>query len=118
MSVPEQIPVDQFTQGDLIAELQGRGIDVLVDGEVLDLATSRVKSFRRVLHMKEGYLERSFTVTLVSGKEVKVSPTRFCSMHRKEVGAIRYAITPLNFDGIIKIKPYLDGDVVNEGAAP
>ena len=89
------------------------GIDIQVDGEVLDLATCKLKDFRRVLNMRTGILERSFTAKLVSGKEVKVRATRFCSLSDKEVGAIRYAIKPINFDGIITIQPYVDGDVRN-----
>lgn len=90
------------------------GIDVQVVGEVLDLATCKVKSFKRVLNMKEGYLERSFTAKLLSGKEVKVKVIRFCSLKRKTVGVIRYSITPMNFEGPIKIIPFLDGDVANQ----
>ena len=36
------------------------GIDIEVDGEALDLAKCSVDEFRRVLNMREGYLERSF----------------------------------------------------------
>lgn len=90
------------------------GIDIQIDGESLDLGTCKVKDFRRVLNMKEGYLERSFHARLVSGKEVKVSSKRFCSIVDDEVGAIRYSITPLNFEGTINVTPYVDGDVVNQ----
>ncbi len=40
------------------------GIDISVDGKPVDLATTPASSFRRVLNMKEGYLERSFRVIL------------------------------------------------------
>src|SRR5437868_2731390 len=45
------------------------GIDVKVDGETLDLHTAKVSDFRRVLNMREGYLQRSFTAELPSGKQ-------------------------------------------------
>ena len=92
------------------------GIDVEIDGKSLDLAKCKVKDFRRVLNMKEGYLERSFTATTKAGKEVEVHAKRFCSIVDDEIGAIRYAITPLNFSGTINVTPYLDGDVKNEDA--
>ena len=92
------------------------GIDIEIEGTSLDLAKCKVSSFRRVLNMKEGYLERSFTATTEDGKEVKVVATRFCSIVDDEIGAIRYAIIPLNFSGTINITPYLDGDVKNEDA--
>jgi maltose phosphorylase len=92
------------------------GIDVSIDGEVLDLATCKLKGFKRVLNMKEGILERSFTARLVSGKEIKVKSTRFCSVVVPDVGAIRYSIQPLNFHGKITFTPYIDGDIMNRDA--
>jgi maltose phosphorylase len=90
------------------------GIDVVINGETLDLAKAAVKHFTRVLNMKEGVLERSFTAVLANGNEVKVASKRFVSVVYPEIGAIRYSITPVNFNGDIKITAYLDGDVINE----
>jgi trehalose/maltose hydrolase-like predicted phosphorylase len=90
------------------------GIDVKLDGETLDLAQCEVEGFRRELNMKEGYLERSFTATLTSGKKVKVHARRLCSIVDDEAGAIRYAITPLNFSGTLSLTPFIDADVINE----
>ncbi|MEK5480040.1 glycoside hydrolase family 65 protein [Paenibacillus sp. FSL R5-0407] len=90
------------------------GINVLINGESLDLAKCEVKDFVRELNMKEGYLSRRFVAVMESGKEVRVESIRFVSMKRQEIGAIRYSITPLNFSGSIRIVPYLDGDVQNK----
>lgn len=89
------------------------GINIEFDGEALDLHTAEVSDFRRELNMKEGYLQRSFTATLPSGKSVSVITTRFNSMVRNRIGAIAYQVTPLNFSGEAKITPYIDFDVVN-----
>lgn len=90
------------------------GIGIAFDGEVLDLAQCEILDFSRVLNMKEGYLERNFTVRLRSGKEIRATSQRFCSIVDTEAGAIQYAITPLNFSGKIKVVPCIDADVVNE----
>ncbi|MEL6865546.1 MAG: glycoside hydrolase family 65 protein [Bacteroidota bacterium] len=90
------------------------GIDIQLDGESLDLAKCEVDDFRRTLHMKEGYLERSFQAKLVSGKRIRVKAQRFCSIVDDEVGAIRYSITPLNFSATLTITPYIDADIENE----
>jgi maltose phosphorylase len=90
------------------------GINIELDGEELDLAQCEVENFRRELNMQEGYLDRSFTATMTSGKKVKVHARRFCSLVKDEVGAIKYSITPLNFSGTLTITPYLDADVENE----
>ncbi len=90
------------------------GINISIEGEDLDLAKCEVLSFRRILNMKEGYLERSFTVRMNSGKELKVVAKRFISMAKPEIAAIKYAITPINFDGKITFSPYIDADIKNE----
>lgn len=92
------------------------GIDIEIDGEEFDLAKCEVSDFRRVLNMKEGYLERTFSAKLQSGKEVKVATKRFCSIVDDEVGAISYQIKALNFSGEISVTPYVDFDVKNEDA--
>lgn len=89
------------------------GVDIWVDGEVFDLATCKVKGFRRVLHMKTGLLERSFTARLVSGKEIRVVAQRFISMAKNDLGLIRYSIFPMNFEGRLTLTPYIDGEVRN-----
>ena len=92
------------------------GIDVDVAYETLDLNTCEDRDFRRELNMQEGYLERSFVAVLKSGNELKINAKRFCSLVDDEAGAIRYSITPLNFDGKITLTPYLDGAIRNKDA--
>jgi maltose phosphorylase len=90
------------------------GIHITVGKQVLDLARCKVSGFKRVLDMKQGLLHRSFTATLPDGKKLKVDAKRFCSMADGELGAIRYAITPINFSGNITVVLPVDADVVNK----
>ncbi|WP_423147741.1 glycoside hydrolase family 65 protein [Rubrolithibacter danxiaensis] len=90
------------------------GIDVKIGEEKLDLNHCKVSGFKRVLNMKEGYLERSFIAELPSGKQIKVNAVRFCSIVDDEAGAIKYAVTSLNFDDAVTITAYIDGDVKNQ----
>ncbi|MDI9882006.1 glycoside hydrolase family 65 protein [Flectobacillus longus] len=92
------------------------GIKVEIDGEELDLNRCEVADFRRVLNMREGYLERSFIATLASGKQIKVYTKRFNSIVDDESGAFSYSITPLNFDGKLTLTPFIDGDIKNKDA--
>jgi len=89
-------------------------IGVEVDDTTLDLATMQIESFRRELDMKHGTLIRNFIASFPDGRKVKVSSLRFLSMVRSEIGAIRYSIEPLNFNGKIKLTPTVDFDVLNE----
>ncbi len=90
------------------------GIHVSIDNQKLDLAKCKVEDFKRVLDMRTGLLSRSFAATLADGKKIKVESKRFCSMANGEIGAIRYAITPLNFSGKALLSIYVDADVVNK----
>lgn len=92
------------------------GLDIHIDGQRLDLAVCRVINFRRVLHMKEGYLERSFTVELDGGKQLSVKSTRFLSIANDEIGALHYQMTALNFSAKLDIVSFIDGDVKNQDA--
>jgi maltose phosphorylase len=90
------------------------GINVSVDGEELDLAKMLIESFRRELNMQEGTLSRTFIASFKNGKKVKVTSIRFLSIVTPEIGAIQYSVEPLNFDGKIKLTPFVDFDVQNE----
>jgi maltose phosphorylase len=90
------------------------GIEVTIGDEKLDLNACKVTDFKRVLNMREGYLQRTFTAELASGKKLAINAKRFCSIVDEEAGAIKYAITPLNFDGDIAINAYIDGDIANK----
>jgi maltose phosphorylase len=90
------------------------GIDVEIDGEQVDLNTCEVLDFYRELDMKGGFLRRQCRLKLRNGKEITINSVRFCSIVDDFAGAIHYQITPLNFDGKIKITPYLDGTIKNK----
>lgn len=90
------------------------GADISIEGQPLDLAVSKIKSFRRALNMKEGYLDRSFTWHHSKGKNIEIKTRRFLSMADPDLGIIRYMIKPLDFNGTVEFNVYLDGDVRNE----
>jgi maltose phosphorylase len=88
------------------------GIDVEIDGVQLDLHKCEPVDFRRELNMREGYLERSFTI-VNQGRKLHLAVRRFLSMKRDEIGAIRCVIRSEDFKGKITFTPYIDGNVMN-----
>jgi maltose phosphorylase len=90
------------------------GINVKINGQVLDLNTCKVVSYYQELNMKEGWLKRDFTVILPNLNSVKVTVKRFLSLRFNELGAIKYSLTPLNFDGDITLSPYIDAGIINQ----
>ena len=92
------------------------GINIKIEDIELDLATCKVEQFRRTLNMKEGYLERVFIAELKNGHKLKILAKRFISMANTEIAAIKYSVTPLNFEGNITFTPYIDADIENQDA--
>ncbi|MGC9375381.1 MAG: glycoside hydrolase family 65 protein [Bacteroidales bacterium] len=92
------------------------GINILVGKQELDLAKVKIKNFRRVLNMKEGYLERSFYAEFSNEQAIEVTAKRFLSITQNELGCIKYQIRCVNIDNTITIEPYIDADVINEDA--
>ena len=89
-------------------------IHISIDNQKLDLAKCKVVNFTRMLDMKSGLLTRSFSAILPDGKQVNVEAKRFCSMANGEIGAIRYALLPVNFSAKATISMAVDADVVNK----
>ncbi len=92
------------------------GIDIMINGEMLDLAKNRVENFKRVLNMREGYLLRTCRLILSNGNALRLDVMRFLSMAEDEAGAIRYSIKPENFKAEITLMPYINADIKNEDA--
>lgn len=89
------------------------GINICINGEVLDLAKVNVEQFYRELDMKNGVLTRKF-IADISGNKIEVNVVRFLSIATKELGVIKYEVKSLNFDGEVTFIPYLDSNVKNE----
>lgn len=90
------------------------GLKIVLDNEILDLSLCKVTQFKRVLNMKEGYLERTFTAELKSGKQISVIAKRFFSIANDEVAALHYQLTAINCSGKLSLTSFIDGDVKNQ----
>lgn len=92
------------------------GIKLKVDGIEIDLNTCKIISFYRELNMKNAVLSRNCILEIALGKQISINSERFCSMAHDESAAIRYEVSPLNFDANIEFTIDLDGDVSNKDA--
>ena len=84
-------------------------LHVRLNAEMLDLGRCEVVDYRRVLNMQQGYLERTFEVITATGHHIEVSVQRFLSLAQSEVGAIKYVLKSLNFEGRVAFVPVIDG---------
>ena len=92
------------------------GIHVKLDSKTVDLAKNEVKKFTRILDMKTGMLTRECIVQLSSGYSVQIKSERFLSLTRKELGIIRYEVTPLDFTGAMELNAFVDAGIKNKDA--
>jgi len=74
-----------------------------------------VISITRTLHFKNGLLSRELEVGDDKGRITRISSSRFAGMHDPHRAAIRYAITPVNWEGTIEIRSEVRGDHRNAG---
>ncbi len=92
------------------------GIEVKINGVILDLHTAKVIDYYKELDMQHGILTRRFTVEMSNGIKVAVEAVRFVSMVRTELGAISYNVQLLSGDAEVELLPYTNADVRNEDA--
>lgn len=83
------------------------------EGERFDMERGQTSEYARVLHMREGFLERSLVWTSPEGRVMRIRTKRLVSFDRKHIMATRFEVTPLNFSGKIRFLSKLQGDVEN-----
>lgn len=88
-------------------------LDILIDGEKVDLYTDEISDFEMELDMQHGILTRSYVVDK-GGKKVQVTVERFVSLDQKELCAIKMEVTSLTNEIKLELTPVLDGNVTNE----
>ncbi len=88
-------------------------VKLFLGDEAFDMRKGKLIDSRRTLHMKEGTLEREIKWQSPSGKMVRIRTVRLVSFSCKNLMAMSYEVTPLNFTGVIKLVSLLDADVCN-----
>lgn len=91
----------------------GKTIKLFLGEEAFDMRQGTLEKSRRILHMKEGTLERETEWMSPSGKKVRIHTRRFASFACKNLLTMEYEVTPLNFSGTIRLVSVLDGEVEN-----
>ncbi len=84
-----------------------------IDGEEFYMEQGEVTEYARVLHMKDGFLERRLVWTSPGGKTVRIRTKRLVSFVMEHIMAARYEVTPLNFTGKVRFVSKLQADVEN-----
>lgn len=105
---------DSFAK--VVNSVNWKSLRVIINDIEVDLYKSCPVSFRRVLDMKKGVLERTLTIRLEDGTLLEITSCRFYSMVHRDLAVMKYSITALNNDVDISIDSILSTDVYNEDA--
>lgn len=99
--------------GKVINSINIIAMDILIDGNAIDLFTDQIEDFLLELDMEKGVLRRSFIVSK-NGKRIKFEFQRFLSLAVKELCSIQVIVTNLGEPAKIEIRSQLNGDVRNQ----
>lgn len=99
--------------GKVINSINIIAMDILIDGNAIDLFTDQIEDFLLELDMEKGVLRRSFIVNK-NGKRIKFEFQRFLSLAVKELCSIQVLVTNLGEPAKIEIHSKLNGDVRNQ----
>lgn len=91
----------------------GKIIKLFIEDEEFNMLKGEMVGYRRSLNIKEGYLRRSLVWISPKGRKIKLEIIRLVSLTNRYLAAISYKVTPLNFDGTIKLVSALDGNMQN-----
>ncbi len=88
-------------------------IKIFVEDEEFNMLEGEIENYKRTLNLKEGIVYRTLIWKSSEGKSIKIEIERLASFENKNLLAINYKITPLNFNGKIKIVSTIDGNITN-----
>jgi len=86
---------------------------LLVNAERFGMDRGEVLDYERTLDMRRSLLTRKVRWRSPAGKTVDIHIERFASLADPHVLAIRYQVTPLDFDGRIEFRAGINGHVDN-----
>jgi len=95
----------------MINAANGKKIMLYLEDEIFSMQTGTVLNYKRSINMREGILRRSLIWQSPKGKQIQLETERFVCLQRKNLAAVKYKVTPVNFDGRIIIVSEIDGDI-------
>ena len=88
-------------------------IRLWAEDERFDMTKGRIEEYRRSLELDKGLLTRTVVWRSPGGRRLRLETERLVSLTEKNLMAIRWRVTPLNFSGRLTVESSIDGDVEN-----
>ncbi|MFN8597066.1 MAG: glycosyl hydrolase family 65 protein [Anaerolineae bacterium] len=95
----------------------GKIIRFFFEDEEFKMLPETIADYKRTFDLRTGILQRQLIWRSRSGKRFRIEISRLVSFSNKHIAAIRFAITPLDGGGKIRLVSALDGDVRNLAAS-
>ncbi|HYE83145.1 MAG TPA: glycosyl hydrolase family 65 protein [Clostridia bacterium] len=95
----------------MINVANGKKIMLYLEDELFSMQTGQLTDYKRSVNMKEGILKRSLLWQSPKGRRIKLETERIACLQRRNLAVIKYKVTPINFDGKIKIVSEIDGNI-------
>lgn len=92
------------------------GIRLFFDDAEVDLHECTITDFYRELNMKDGFLLRKVSAKTSKGVSFSIESTRFVSLARPELGAVKYSVTVEGGASAVTLCSYVDANIMNEDA--
>ncbi|MCO1335954.1 glycoside hydrolase family 65 protein [Microbulbifer sp. OS29] len=89
----------------------GKTVHISLDGERFSLAEGELLHYERRLDMVAGISERKLTWRSPKGKTIELRVQRLVSLKEKHLFVLNLELTPINFDGEVRLQSCLDGDL-------
>lgn len=89
------------------------GVDVVINGEKIDLGQSKHRDFYLELDLSNGVLQRHYTVELAD-LEAQIRFERYVSVATQELALVKVTVEILKGQGTVELTAKLDGNVTNQ----
>lgn len=109
----EGVPEDPRKGQTLVNLMDWTKVIPMVDGEALNLLSSHIRDYSRILDLKKGLLLRRMTWITETGKCLHLEIIRLVSFTHQNATLISYRITPENFSGWVRICSLIQEKVSN-----
>jgi kojibiose phosphorylase len=93
-------------------------LKIYIEGKEIRPDRCELLEFQRILDMKKGVLFRKTVVKDDKGRVTKIEGYRFVSRSNRHRSAIRFFITPLNYEGVIGVENLIEGTALNSATHP
>lgn len=94
----------------MINVANGKKIILKLDNEIFSMQAGNILDYKRSINMREGVLKRSLIWQSPMGKQIRLETERLVCFQRRNLAAVSYKVTPLDFDGTIIVLSEIDGD--------